>query len=131
MVVSRAAPKPLASYIGDQDGDATIRHWKHIEIVAAHLVAGPVNPGDGKVRKILQPVRHQRLLNHPRDSAPAPAAGARVPARQPRVVQNAGGLRAERIQNLAVQRRKGGRASGIEINRAKQLAPPRPSVSST
>jgi len=93
-----------------------VRQWKDIEVISTHLVTGPVCPSDGVMRIVLQPLRKKTLLNLARadefllDALPFPPL-----LDQSCVFKNASGLGAQSVQNLAVQRRKSGRALGTEI----------------
>ena len=71
--------------------------------------------------KSLQAVRQQRLLDGARDREfLLQALALAFPLDQARIVENAGGLDAERIENLAVDGGEGRDAPRIEIDDAEQ-----------
>ena len=123
MVVSSAAPRPFPLTSAMRIAVRSSADRNHVEVVAADLGAGMVHAGDGKMRKIVQAVRHQRLLDGPRDGKLLlQALPLALPLHQARVVENAGRLHRERVENLAVERRKRRDAPRVEINHAQQLA---------
>jgi hypothetical protein len=120
MVVSRAA-QAFAAHIGDENRGAVVADGKHVEVIAADLGTGMVHAGDRKMRKIVQAMRNQRLLDGARDGKlPLQALALALLLDQARVVQNAGRLHRERVENLAVDGRKSRDAPGIEINHAQE-----------
>jgi hypothetical protein len=95
----------------------------HVEVVAADFSAGMMHAGDGEMGKVVQAVGNERLLDGARDGKfLLEALALALLLDEARVVENAGGLRAERVENLAVDGGEGGDAARIEIDDAEQRA---------
>ena len=60
-------PQTFAADIGNQKRGALGSDGECIEVVAAHFMAGVVHSGDGHMRKIVQALRKQSLLNRAGD----------------------------------------------------------------
>jgi hypothetical protein len=123
MVVSSAAPRPLPLTSAMRTAVRSSLDWNHVEVVAADFSAGMMHAGDGEMRKVVQAVRNERLLNGARDGKLLlEALALALLLQQARVIENAGGLAAEGVENLAVDGGEGGNAARIEIDDAEQGA---------
>ncbi len=123
IVVSRAAPRPLPLTSAMRMAVRSSLDRNHVEVVAAHFSAGMMHAGDGEMGKVVQAVGNERLLDGARDGKLLlKALALALLLHQARVVENAGGLAAERVQNLAVDGREGRDATRIEIDDAEQRA---------
>ena len=123
MVVTQRRSQAFAADVGDENRGAVFVDRNHVEVVAADFSAGMMHAGDGKIRKVVQAVGNERLLDGARDGKLLlQALALAFPLHQARVVQNAGGLDRERVENLAVDGGEGRDAPRIEIDDAEQRA---------
>ena len=117
-------PQTFAADIGNQKRGALGSDGECIEVVTAHFMAGVVHSGDGQMRKIVQALRKQSLLNRAGDGEfLLQALPLALALHQPRIVQDAGGLHPQRIENLPVEIGKSRRPLGIKIQECPVAGP--------
>ncbi len=122
MVVSSAAPRPFPGYVGDHKSRALIVNWKYVEVVAANFQAGFVHSADVEVREIPEAARQQRLLDLPGNAEFAlDALTLALMLHQARVIEDAGALDGDGVQDLAVELGECRRPARIEIQHAEEL----------
>ena len=96
---------------------------KNVEIISADRKAGEVDAADGEMRIVAEIFGQQRLLNVARDADFLFHALAFALAfDEARVVENAGGVGGERVENLAIEFRERSGAARIEIEHAEKIA---------
>src|SRR4029077_7468187 len=108
--------------IGDEKGGAVVAERKNIEVIAADGKAGEIASCDGEMRIIAEVARQECLLNVAGDvDFLLHALAFALACYQAGVVQNAGGLIGKRVEQLAIELGKCGRAARIEIQHAEKL----------
>ena len=113
----------FAADVGDEEGGAVLVDREHVEVVASDFSAGMMHAGDGEMGEVVEAVRNKRLLDGARDGKLLlKALALALLLNQAGVVENAGGLAAEGVENLAVDGGEAGDAARIEIDDAEQRA---------
>ncbi len=105
----------FAGNVGDQKSSAIVAQRKDVEVVSPYGQARIIDAIDREMRVLAEVAREQRLLNAARDvELFLHALTFALALDQSRVIQNAGGVRGEGIENLTVQLREGRGAPRIE-----------------
>ena len=96
--------QPFSAHVRQKKSCPLFIQGKHVEVISPDRQAGKIHAKDGQVRIILEIFRQQGLLNVSRDAnlllQPLPFSFA---FHQPRIVQNAGRVGRQRVQDLPVQ----------------------------
>src|SRR5262249_40618075 len=96
--------EPLAGNVRDQKRGAAIAEWKDIEIISTDSQAREVDAAHCEVRIVAEIFRKQGLLDVARDTDfLLQALAFALALHEARVVENAGGVCSERVENLPIE----------------------------
>ena len=109
----------FAGNVGNDKRRAPIAYAKNVEIVASDREARKIHTGHAEVRRIRKIARQQRLLDVARDvDFLFESLALAFALDQTRVVENAGGVGGQRIQDLPVELGESRGALGIQVKNA-------------
>ena len=115
--------KSFARDVGDEEGGAAFADGKDVEVVAPDGQAGQIVAIDGEMGKFAEVAREERLLNVARDvDLLFEALAFALAFDETGVVQNAGGVGGEGVENLAVELGEGGGAARVQVEDTEKIA---------
>src|SRR4029077_1234655 len=113
----------FAGNVRDEKRGAAIAERKDVEVVSSHREARKIESGNGEVRVFAEVAREKRLLNVAGDvDLLFEPLAFTLAFDEPGVVEDAGGVRGQGVENLAVERRERGGAARIQIQNAEEIA---------
>src|SRR5260370_28790076 len=114
--------KSFTGNIGDKKRRAPIAEWKNVEVVSADCQAREVESGNCEMGVFAEIAREKRLLNVAGNvDLLLEALAFALAFDEAGVIENAGGVGGQGIQNLAVQFGKGRRAPRIQVKGSAKI----------
>src|SRR5712691_680367 len=115
--------EPFSGNVGDEKSSPVIVEREDVEVVATDRGTREIDAGDGEVGVIGEIAREERLLNVARDvDLLLQALAFALVFDEAGVVQDAGGVGGQGVNNLAIEFREGGRAARIQIENTQEIA---------
>src|SRR5713101_4900250 len=115
--------KSFTGNIGDKKRGAAIAEWKNVEVVSADCQAREVESGNREMRVFAEIAGEKRLLNVAGDvDLLLEALSFALAFDEAGIIEDAGGVGGERVQDLAVEFGEGGRAARIQVENAEEFS---------
>src|SRR5258708_19599425 len=117
--------KSFTGNIGDKKRGAAIAEWKNVEVVSADCQAREVESGNGEMGVFAEIAREKRLLNVAGNvDLLLEALAFALAFDEAGVIENAGGVGGQGIQNLAVQFGEGRRSPRGHGKNSQEITAP-------
>src|SRR5713226_6584029 len=115
--------KAFAGDVRDEKRGSPLAERKDVEVISTNRQAGKIKSGDGEMRVFSEIAREKRLLDVAGDvDLLLEALAFALAFDEAGVVEDAGGVGGQGVENLTVERGEGGGAARIEVENAEEIA---------